>query len=381
MQGYEKYIASVPTKSPTSSCIGDSSTACISRTLDPQSNAFLSTTIQASKSAQQYDIKATINFDGGCLNPKVIASVLNTDLDGGSGEYVYIYKDFLFSTSIASCGPSRPSAYCHSRDQCLTNYQLATGTVDSVQIGIRQGSGVHLLGSCVNTIDVDLYFTCENAVRTPSYLLVTQSLSFVDARDYCRQQIGTDLASIHSEAQNIEALQIADSQNVWIGLSTLVSQTWPSATWTDGSLFDYGTDVSGGKHPWWDSDRDEPSGSGGAGNGCTYMWAPGWNDVSCSTSTYYFLCAGMRTYAQFCNKQQFLIIQLQLTDSHQHHHQQIIQLNQLRITFMSQQRKVMLTPKQNVNMCTERILHRFTVSHKIKKWQIFAEQTIGAGLD
>ena len=140
-------------------------------------------------------------------------------------------------------------------------------------------------------------------IASYSYVLVENALNFTAAQSYCQEQLGTDLASIHSETEYDELIASISSSahylgdgvwigGVWIGLNRLNTnddQTWE---WTDGSPWDWGTNVSGGVYPWIDF---EPNNKGGSEK-CvtTAAWndfkSKNWNDLWCSYEKY-FLCA------------------------------------------------------------------------------------------
>merc|ERR1719461_985106 len=86
----------------------------------------------------------------------------------------------------------------------------------------------------------------------------TQSSQFVlgdgkatwdSAQKHCLSTFGTNLASIHDEEQyeEVKTLCASSGDDCWIGLHRL-GKEWH---WSDDTAFDFGTDVSGGKYPWW----------------------------------------------------------------------------------------------------------------------------------
>ncbi|TRY59049.1 hypothetical protein DNTS_006178 [Danionella cerebrum] len=70
-----------------------------------------------------------------------------------------------------------------------------------------------------------------------SYVFVSKSLSWKDARSYCKQ-FYTDLVSIHSQSENDEILKVITSAQAWIGL---FRDSWK---WSDG------TNVSTSSFTW-----------------------------------------------------------------------------------------------------------------------------------
>eukprot|EP01084_Bolivina_argentea_P068619 124896_1 len=116
-----------------------------------------------------------------------------------------------------------------------------------------------------------------------TYTLTEHLLSFNDHEAYCSFACYTNLASIHNASQNNEAKSLCSNQaiNCWIGLSNRNSQ-W---IWNDGSLFNYGTDTSGGIYPWSNENTwEQPDGSGNCVN--IYANDKDWDDGSCTASGY-----------------------------------------------------------------------------------------------
>ena len=130
------------------------------------------------------------------------------------------------------------------------------------------------------------------------------------AQSYCQDELGTDLVSIHSQKEYDELIASVKSNHsaameLWIGLNrlnTIDEQTW---RWTDGSPWDWGTNVSGGVYPWisngFDVNLDEPNNIGGVEK-CVVTaatWSSAnsynWEDIQCS-HTAHFLCAFGQTH-------------------------------------------------------------------------------------
>lgn len=100
------------------------------------------------------------------------------------------------------------------------------------------------------------------------------SMSYSEAVDYC-QSIGRELASIHSDAENAEALTVCyddSSTDCWIGAFS-TDNTIYGFNWTDNTPWDYTNWGSG-----------EPNDYNNAED-CVHMFYSGqWNDNSCSNS-------------------------------------------------------------------------------------------------
>ena len=73
--------------------------------------------------------------------------------------------------------------------------------------------------------------------------------SWTNGQQFCRDTIGTDLASVHSESDNQEVRFLCELESIqhnyyaycWIGLY----RDDDTFEWSDGTEFDYGTDISG----------------------------------------------------------------------------------------------------------------------------------------
>lgn len=103
------------------------------------------------------------------------------------------------------------------------------------------------------TIINDAYYLSQNALFWP------------DAESFCNIHCGSNLASIHSDEQyteiknlilndDITSLTNAAGNGYWIGLN---KSTVPTIyQWTDGSTFDFASDLSGGVNPWLPNEPD-----------------------------------------------------------------------------------------------------------------------------
>eukprot|EP01083_Nonionella_stella_P177763 625789_1 len=93
-------------------------------------------------------------------------------------------------------------------------------------------------------------FLCNHCNgKLQKYALVnTGTQSHTDVNTLCHTLYGTTLASIHTERDNMEIqelLSISNIQNAWIGLMHGMDESDPTSySWSDGTYFDYGRDVS-----------------------------------------------------------------------------------------------------------------------------------------
>ena len=97
-----------------------------------------------------------------------------------------------------------------------------------------------------NNLDKIMCNKCNNVIN--KYIIINQLKHFVDAQSFCRNAIGTNLASIHSFDDHNEAIFLCQryDKECWIGL-TFKNGIFE---WTDDALFDYGNDINGGIYPW-----------------------------------------------------------------------------------------------------------------------------------
>eukprot|EP00484_Ammonia_sp_Unknown_P009443 CAMPEP_0197073404 /NCGR_PEP_ID=MMETSP1384-20130603/210590_1 /TAXON_ID=29189 /ORGANISM="Ammonia sp." /LENGTH=661 /DNA_ID=CAMNT_0042512241 /DNA_START=579 /DNA_END=2564 /DNA_ORIENTATION=- len=76
------------------------------------------------------------------------------------------------------------------------------------------------------------------------------SNTWADAETWCNSHYGTNLASIHSMEDFEEAALITSifNDDCWIGMNDRVDEG--TFVWTDGTSWDFATDLSGGVYPW-----------------------------------------------------------------------------------------------------------------------------------
>ena len=131
-----------------------------------------------------------------------------------------------------------------------------------------------------------------------SYWISQNRFTWSRASWYCQTICNSNLASFHSESDYLEARHLVNnslshslnSHSIWIGLHDISSEG--NFEWSDGSSFDYGTDISGGKYPWASS--GEPNNVGE--EDCVALFVRTdqhhlrWNDESCTSSLNRFMC-------------------------------------------------------------------------------------------
>ena len=117
----------------------------------------------------------------------------------------------------------------------------------------------------------------------------TNTYSWYEAKDYCMNNFGSSLASIHSstDATNLEGARPNSQSSSWTGLNdvndesvqydTTTSGGW---AWSDGTPYNY--------TPAWSS--GEPNNAVG-GQDCAYMYSDEtWDDVGCEYEMNQFIC-------------------------------------------------------------------------------------------
>eukprot|EP01084_Bolivina_argentea_P269373 457786_1 len=118
-----------------------------------------------------------------------------------------------------------------------------------------------------------------------SYIETKTLLKWSDHQALCRFSHKTNLASIHSNSQFMEAASTCtNTENCWIGLYRHEG----IFIWDDSTPWDFGTNIS--KYDPYVWNNGEPNDSGGAED-CVELLIPQtrWNDQACS-HTNYALC-------------------------------------------------------------------------------------------
>ena len=134
------------------------------------------------------------------------------------------------------------------------------------------------------------YWICINLFHVNSYYVSPHEFDYYEAQDFCINYCGSNLASIHSEAEyqlaiaTIQEAQLIfngyQEQDVYIGLQTIddgfdITNTywWH---WEDGSNLDFGNTTA--QYPWSGNQPDT------FGAPCTTIWVTAgyrWDDVPC----------------------------------------------------------------------------------------------------
>ena len=119
------------------------------------------------------------------------------------------------------------------------------------------------------TCDKSMRFICNtcNDRLSPKYILIEKDYTWQQARSFCRSNLSTDLASIHSDDDNFEIKQLllnkGNSYLTWIGYNDIDNESeWKWSDGSDGISSSFGANVSGGVYPWH-NDPNQPSNSGG----------------------------------------------------------------------------------------------------------------------
>ena len=149
----------------------------------------------------------------------------------------------------------------------------------------------------MSLFQVTLSLICNFISVDPGkYILGPMQMHWLDAQLYC-QDMGTTLASIHSESDNNEAISlcnttctdIAGCSGCWAGLNDIEFEgIWK---WDDGSIIDYGfvnnsdKHPTSGEYPWAHSgDKFGPEPNNHATENCVQLWRHQnfkWNDFEC----------------------------------------------------------------------------------------------------
>ena len=135
--------------------------------------------------------------------------------------------------------------------------------------------------------DANAIFVCNDChgELTKYILLDDYTETKNSAQVTCKDVFHTDLASIHSDFDMDEAFIIGDLGNnqsnynadeIYIGLVSQ-SNSW---SWTDGTSFDYGTNINGGVYPWKSSEPNNNANCVRLDELSNYEW----KDIGCGGS-------------------------------------------------------------------------------------------------
>eukprot|EP01084_Bolivina_argentea_P278207 475167_1 len=136
----------------------------------------------------------------------------------------------------------------------------------------------------VATLLITVVFLLYKTSCEISYVINKYPLNFINHEALCLFQYDTTLASIHNATQNTEALSLClETIGCFIGLNDISKQY--TFVWTDSSVFNYGTNLSGGVYPW---NIGEPNHF--ANNDCVTIQTEysinSWDDALCIQNLY-----------------------------------------------------------------------------------------------
>ena len=147
-----------------------------------------------------------------------------------------------------------------------------------------------------------LHWTCIILVAiTDSYHLVDISLNWTMAEIYCQQKCNSNLASIHSDSDYLQIMDIVNATfhvngwRAWFGLNDIENEM--HFVYTDESSFDFANDISTpGIDPWVSDSPANDSIGGNQDCGTIIKWINlnrkayfSWNDDFCH-HTHAFIC-------------------------------------------------------------------------------------------
>ena len=118
--------------------------------------------------------------------------------------------------------------------------------------------GVHL-DFCVADIEANNY-------TDYGFIVGDYEMTWNEAEQWCLDNHGRHLASIHSDCQNSAAAAVCDE--CWLG-ATCQDGEWDDFEWSDGSSFSY-TSWADGEPNNWDDEEE-----------CVHNWGEDWNDATC----------------------------------------------------------------------------------------------------
>ncbi|MEN8242293.1 MAG: hypothetical protein ABFS17_10260 [Chloroflexota bacterium] len=177
--------------------------------------------------------------------------------------------------SLASVAAANKVEICHRPPDNPSNVRLIKISINALADHLAQGAHLSFGGYC--------------------YVVVPDDQSASLSEQYCQDQFGGHLASIHSLAEDNFISQLVDPDAVGyvtarIGgyaPSGFCSGPYATYAWTDGTPWDYQN---------WRLTTGEPSCSGGHNPGSiqfwpnTNGWLSGWNDTPAGAHLSHFVC-------------------------------------------------------------------------------------------
>ena len=135
-----------------------------------------------------------------------------------------------------------------------TSVAAAQKYATAVQFG-NKSPWVSMIPSTLNSFQCSFCYSVLN-----KFLIFHGNYTWAEAANYCQDTIGTDLVSIHNNADHKAATLLCNEADggCWIGL--LRSPNSDSFEWTDETEYDYGFDEEGGtgfaSPPWTEDGPD-----------------------------------------------------------------------------------------------------------------------------
>ena len=157
----------------------------------------------------------------------------------------------------------------------------------------------------LSLIVISIYITSLSG-----YYLSPNSVTWPNASTFCQNYCNSHLVSIHSDDEYMHIGRIIDNSmditdvfngtgvslgtnEVWIGLRDFDQNGTGTWSWSDGSLFNFANDTSGGVYPWRNGGGSSKEPNNWAGDEwCTHLWVDysnAWNDNGCH-GKYRFIC-------------------------------------------------------------------------------------------
>jgi hypothetical protein len=182
---------------------------------------------------------------------------------------------FILVLSLASVAAASKIQICHRPPDTPDNVRLISISVNALADHLAHGDHLSFGGFC--------------------YVVVPGDINAAISEQYCQNQFGGHLASIHSLAEDNFVSDLIDPNDAGSikarigGYTATGFCSGPSGVyaWTDGTSWDYSN---------WRLTTGEPSCSGYGGPASIQLWPnnngwlSGWNDVPASASLGNFVC-------------------------------------------------------------------------------------------